>query len=124
MKPLRYTISNTCTRLRSDVRVSSPAGTVWFCADGAVELRSDATSVDVVFDTFWYRSGNVDAPAEPNPFTSGAPVSPLDAAVNALGKLFFFRGLAVFPVLFLSEDAQLCVFRFPPLSSNICARRL
>lgn len=36
----------------------------------------------------------------------------------------FLPSMAVFPVLYFSSGESVCIFRFPPLSSNIAARRV
>jgi hypothetical protein len=46
----------------------------------------------------------------------------VDPLVEALGRALFLPQFSVFPVLYL--DAELSVFQFPPLSSNIAVRRV
>lgn len=120
IKPLRYTLSQSGTRLRSDVLCSAPFGSSWLSAEGRVELRGDA--VDVLFESFWVRSGEAGEPLG-NPLTSGAPVSALDSLINAVGRLGFVPSLSRFPVRYIDSEG-LTVFEYPPLATTIAARRV
>lgn len=123
IRPLRYEISSSGSRIRSDVKYSSAVfGSGWFCAEGRVARRDDEPSaVDVLFDHFW-----LSTEAEPgaNPLTSGAPVSWTDALTQRVGQLFFFPQLSRFPVTYADAGVRLVVFEFPPLSTTIAARRV
>lgn len=81
-----------------------------------------AQSMDIEFDKFWVDMGadnlrgSIEAPS------SGAVQDRWDNLISWMGRLGFIRPLAIFPVLYLDED--LCVFRFPPLASNIAVTKL
>ena len=121
-RPLRYEFAGGGTRIRSDVRYSSPlVGSGWFCAEGRLQARQNENAVDVLFDWFWLATG--DEPG-PNPLTSGAPVSWSDALVQAIGTAAFFPQLSRFPLKYVDPDVNLAVFQFPPLSTTIVARRV
>ena len=121
-RPLRYEFAGGGTRIRSDVRYSSPiVGSGWFCAEGRLQARQNENAVDVLFDWFWLATG--DEPG-PNPLTSGAPVSWSEALVQAIGTGAFIPQLSRFPVEYVDQDVRLAVFQFPPLSTTIVARRV
>ena len=84
-RPVQYVITRGGTRVRSDVRFDALGGG-WLSAEGALRPRGDG-AVDVLFETFWVERGGdaAAAPRSDNPLTSGAPVSAVDAAVNAVG---------------------------------------
>jgi hypothetical protein len=92
-RPLRYVLRDGGTRMRSDVGYSLPGGAAgWLSAEGGVVPRGDG-GVDVLFETFWVEGVDGAAggaalppPRADNPLTSGAPVAPVDAAVNAIGR--------------------------------------
>lgn len=125
-RPLRYTISQNGTVLRSDVRYSSSLfGSGWLSSEGTIKAAESNARVDLVFESFWVKGGgNDDDPSPGNPVRdSGGNLSVVDALVNAVGRAGFISQLAVFPVLYFNQEAGVCVFRFPPLRSNIATRR-
>jgi hypothetical protein len=80
-------------------------------------------SMNIEFQKFWVDVGadslreSIDGPS------SGDEVQDRwDKLISWMGRLGFIGQLAVFPVLYF--DDELCVFRFPPLASNIAATRL
>lgn len=101
-------------------------GKGWLCAEGRMEMSPDApSSVNLIFESFWVEQGGDDYIApEGNPTTAQATRSLSTTLVNAVGRLSFISPLAVFPVLYYSPEDDVCIFRFPPLSSNIAARRV
>jgi hypothetical protein len=80
-------------------------------------------SMDIVFDQFWVDVGegnlreSIDGPS-----SGDVGQDRWDSLLSWLGRLGFIRPLAVFPVLYFDED--MCVFRFPPLASNISVMKL
>jgi hypothetical protein len=93
-RPVRYVLSQRGTRMRSDVGYALPGGAAgWLSAEGSVAARGDG-GVDVLFETFWVEGvdasagdgGALPPPRVDNPLTGGGAVSPLEAAVNAVGQ--------------------------------------
>ena len=122
-RPVRYVISGGGTRMRSDVHFALPfAASGWLSSEGGVAANDDG-SVSVLFETFWLE-GDSPEPRADNPLTSGAPVSPQTAAINALGRLGFLPSLSRFPIRFMDAQAGVCVFEFPPLQTVIAAQRV
>ncbi len=124
IRPLRYELRAGGTRMRSDVRYTSPVlGAGWFSAEGRVEGTPAGDAVDVLFDSFWLQPGDAEPRAD-NPVAGGASVSATDAATNAIGRALFFPALSRFPVRYVDADVRLCVFEFPPLRTTIAAVRV
>lgn len=98
-----------------------PPSPLWKCSAGTMEMTEK--SMDIVFDTFWVDVGedSLREQIEPNS-RSDATQDRWDSLISWMGRLGFIRPLAVFPVLYL--DSDMCVFRFPPLASNIAVTKL
>ena len=86
----------------------------WLGAAGTVSIDALAAHSKIAFDSFWVSRSEGGGPRDSA--TASA------ALINAVGKVFFFESLSVFPVAYASEKA--CVFEFPPLSARIAAARL
>ena len=125
-KPLRYTMRGL--EIVSDVSLTTnrPFETQsWWCASGNFTTDASADEdVDVVrlkFDDFWVSLGSEIPTTSPND-SFGDEADVFDKIVKRLGTIGFIESLGNFPVLYFNEDV--CVFRFPPLRSNIAARRI
>lgn len=80
-------------------------------------------SMDIVFEKFWVDMGAENLRKSIDEPSRGDEVQDRwDSLISWMGRLGFIRPLAVFPVLYFDED--LCVFRFPPLASNIAVTKL
>jgi len=98
--------------IQANVKYRSPVFQKgWLNSSGGIGLPQPKKAM-VSFDKFWVDVGEMDKPM------SGENLNP---AINFLGKILFFETIATFPVLYLDKD--ICIFRFPPLFSNLCARR-
>jgi len=77
--------------------------------------------VELVFDQFW-----VGGAKEPRPGLEedASARSATDKLINVVGGWAFVEGMATFPVLYFSNEAGICVFKFPPLNSAIAAVRV
>lgn len=123
-KPLRYTIEKN--RIVSDVSLTTnkPFETQsWWCASGSFtdsEKNPGKEEVLLKFTDFWVSLGSELPTTSPNETPGEA--DEFDKIVKKLGTIGFIEQLGAFPVLYYSEDV--CVFRFPPLQSNIAARRV
>jgi hypothetical protein len=120
-KPLRYTIEKN--RIVSDVSLTTnkPFETQsWWCASGSLkESASEKEEVSLKFTDFWVSLGAELPTTSPN---ETGEADTFDKMVQKLGTVGFIEQLGAFPVLYYSDDV--CVFRFPPLQSNIAARRV
>ncbi len=120
-KPLRYTLEKN--RIVSDVALTTnkPFETQsWWCASGSfTDSKDSKEEVLLKFTDFWVSLGSELPTTSPNECDDA---SYFDKMVKKLGKMGFIEQLGAFPVLYYSDD--LCVFRFPPLQSNIAARRV
>lgn len=118
-QPIRYVL--TGDSLFSYVRYQHPLlDQGWLNAAGAMFAKDD-TVVEISFDRFWADFGD-SLRTEPPPASGGAMAASIDAAIGAAGRAAFFPQFALFPVLYV--DADLAVFKFPPLDSNIAVRRV
>jgi hypothetical protein len=123
-KPLRYTLEKN--RIVSDVSLTTnkPFETQsWWCASGSFtdsEKNPGKEEVLLKFTDFWVSLGSELPTTSPNETPGEA--DEFDKIVKKLGTIGFIEQLGAFPVLYYSEDV--CVFRFPPLQSNIAARRV
>ena len=123
-KPLRYTLEKN--RIVSDVSLTTnkPFETQsWWCASGSFtdsEKNPGKEEVLLKFTDFWVSLGSELPTTSPNETPGEADA--FDKIVKKLGTIGFIEQLGAFPVLYYSEDV--CVFRFPPLQSNIAARRV
>lgn len=92
----------------------------WASAGGYMKPGSDGgSSVRLVFDDFWI-AGNTPTPRDaPSDEDAGA----FDQFTRALGRAFFFEGLADFPVDYVDMNAGLVSFRFTAFDSCIIAQR-
>ena len=123
-KPLRYTLEKN--RIVSDVSLTTnkPFETQsWWCASGSFtdsEKNPEKEEVLLKFTDFWVSLGSELPTTSPNETPGEA--DEFDKIVKKLGTIGFIEQLGAFPVLYYSEDV--CVFRFPPLQSNIAARRV
>ena len=98
--------------IQANVKYRSPVFQKgWLNSSGGIGLTEPKKAM-VSFDKFWVDVGEMEKPM------SGDNLNPV---VNFLGKILFFETIATFPVLYLDKD--ICIFRFPPLFSNLCARR-
>lgn len=120
-KPLRYTLEKN--RIVSDVSLTTnkPFETQsWWCASGSLkESASEKEEVSLKFTDFWVSLGAELPTTSPN---ETGEADAFDKMVQKLGTVGFIEQLGAFPVLYYSDDV--CVFRFPPLQSNIAARRV
>ena len=122
-RPVRYSLKDG--KIRSDVRFRLPGGIVrgWLSSSGSVNATArsdhDGAAIDLVFDRFWIDLNDGDVPKD---FVDC--VSAVDKAVDAVGKAGFLPSFAFFPVHFFDAKSGTCVFEFPPLRSNIAAKRV
>lgn len=119
-KPLRYTIEKN--RIVSDVSLTTnkPFETQsWWCASGSLKESKEKEEVSLKFTDFWVSLGSELPTTSPN---ETGEADTFDKLVQKLGAVGFIEQLGAFPVLYYSDDV--CVFRFPPLQSNIAARRV
>lgn len=129
--PLLYTFDGP--RIRSDVRACAGGAAAWLCSEGTVEpapqpgglaslagFGSEAAAIRLLFSDFWVAPAGEGLRA---PAGAPAPDAPAATLVRGLGRAAFLAPLAVFPVLFFSPSAGVCVFSFPPLRSRIAAVR-
>ena len=80
-------------------------------------VAEDPKTLKLEFNRFWIDQGDaLRADVAPGTGDGG------DTAITAIGRAAFFPALALFPVLHV--DAEIAVFRFPPLRSNIAVRRV
>lgn len=105
--------SNPCIFELAVMRCSGYAGT----------MEMTDTTMDIEFDKFWVDMGADGLRGSLDDAGSGdAGQDRWDNLISWMGRLGFIRPLAIFPVLYLDED--MCVFRFPPLASNIAVTKL
>lgn len=83
--------------------------------------QSSVDNVELVFDRFWV--GGAEEP-RPGLEEDASTRSATDKLVNVVGNWAFVEGMATFPVLYFSNEAGICVFKFPPLDSAIAAVRV
>jgi hypothetical protein len=93
-------------------------GRGWLNADGVYSPTDGGKTVTIEFQRFWVDVGtelpSLEPPAEGSQsFTA--------AAIQNLGAAGFIKQFSYFPITYLDED--LCVFKFPPLRTQIAARR-
>ena len=120
---VRYSLEGG--KIRSDVRFRGPGGIGrgWLSSSGRVEPTSrtdhDGAAIDLVFERFW-----IDLEDGEDPKDFADCVSAVDGAIDAIGRLGFLPSFAFFPVHFFDAKSGTCVFEFPPLRSNIAAKRV
>mmetsp|Transcript_19062 Transcript_19062/g.36417 ORF Transcript_19062/g.36417 Transcript_19062/m.36417 type:complete len:263 (+) Transcript_19062:79-867(+) len=125
--PLRYTITED-GQIVSDVRYKVPVvGQGWLSSSGTVRLQNE-DDIELRFDKFWIGGADVDqTKPRPNPEAEASSVqarSTVDNLINVVGNAAFLEDLGSFPVLFFSDEADICIFKFPPLNSAIAAYRV
>jgi len=97
-----------------------PLGAAWVSAAGTMEPKADEEGVvSLHFDDFWVGS---DAPT-PRDSPSDAEASAFDKFTRALGRSFFFEGLAGFPVDYADMKNGIVAFRFTAFDSCIVTKR-
>lgn len=121
--PLRYTITPNGDIL-SDVQYAFPiVGKGWLSSSGVVRQKNE-NDIKLHFDSFWVGEKEEGVP-RPNPIVgSSEEVTPIDNLINQVGKAAFLEDMATFPVLYFSPNAEICIFKFPPLNSAIAAYKV
>jgi hypothetical protein len=93
-------------------------GKGWLNADGVYSPADGGKAVTIEFERFWVDVGtelpSLEPPAEGSQSLAAA-------AIQNLGAAGFIKQFSYFPITYLDED--LCVFKFPPLRTQIAARR-
>jgi len=117
--PIRYSLVGDAisSNVRYDLTLFGRVFRGWLSASGTMASHHQGESVKLEFTQFW-----VDQDDNLRPNLTEASSSLVDRIITAMGRPAFIPPLAIFPVLYLDQD--LCVFKFPPLSTEIAVRRI